>query len=260
MRPGTFGWFARHEARLAWRDWLSLMTAGRRRRARTVAVGVHRFRSLRPRSRLTDDWLRHDLRGPADTHVLVAITVVLRLGWSLMLSQAMESVTRAFYARGDLELILTSPAAASRLFAVRIAAMAVTVLAMALVLGAPFIDVLVLLGGARWLGGLCGRRGAGDGRGRGGGRGSPSRCSGRSARGAPAFVAQIVAAVIGAAFAITRSSPRSFCPGRCRMRAFPRSPGCVKAASGTRAFGGRRQSCSAIPLRWPLCSAPASWY
>ena len=36
------------------------------------------------------------------------------LSWSLMLSQAMESVTRAFYARADLDLILTSPAPAPR--------------------------------------------------------------------------------------------------------------------------------------------------
>ena len=32
-RPGTIGWFALHEARLAWRDWLWLMTGGHRRRA-----------------------------------------------------------------------------------------------------------------------------------------------------------------------------------------------------------------------------------
>ncbi len=70
----------------------------------------------------------------------------------MMLSQAMESVTRAFYARGDLDLILTSPATASRLFAVRIVAMAVTILCMALVLAAPFINVLVWRGGAHWLG------------------------------------------------------------------------------------------------------------
>ncbi len=43
IRPGTIGWFALHEARLAWRDWLSLMTAGHRRRARTVVVGFIAF-------------------------------------------------------------------------------------------------------------------------------------------------------------------------------------------------------------------------
>ena len=42
-RPGTIGWFALHEMRLAWRDWLSLMTAGHRRRVRTVVVGFIAF-------------------------------------------------------------------------------------------------------------------------------------------------------------------------------------------------------------------------
>jgi ABC-2 type transport system permease protein len=67
-----------------------------------------------------------------------------------MLSQAMESVTRAFYARGDLDLVLSSPAAARRLFAVRIGAMTLSVMGMSLVLAAPVIDVLAWRGGARW--------------------------------------------------------------------------------------------------------------
>src|SRR5439155_299015 len=71
---------------------------------------------------------------------------------SLMLSQALESVTRGFYARGDLDLILASPVSAWRLFAVRIMAMAAAVGLQALVLAAPFVNVLVWLGGAHWLG------------------------------------------------------------------------------------------------------------
>ena len=69
-----------------------------------------------------------------------------------MMSQAMESVTRAFYARSDLDLILSSPAAARKIFAVRIAAMALSVIVMAALLGAPIINVLIARGGARWLG------------------------------------------------------------------------------------------------------------
>ncbi len=69
-----------------------------------------------------------------------------------MLSQAMESVTRAFYARADLDLILSSPVSARRLFAVRIAAMALAIALMGTFLAAPFIDVLAALGGWRWLG------------------------------------------------------------------------------------------------------------
>ena len=51
-----------------------------------------------------------------------------------MLSQAIESVTRVFYARADLDLIMSSPAALANVFSVRIAAIALTVIAMALLL------------------------------------------------------------------------------------------------------------------------------
>ena len=47
----------------------------------------------------------------ADRGTLVVITGCALLAWSLMMSQAMELVTRAFYARSDLDLILSSPVA-----------------------------------------------------------------------------------------------------------------------------------------------------
>ena len=149
--PGSFGWFASHEARLAWRDWAWLMTRGKRRRGGAAGFGflgfflfAHGFAYL---------VLSHSMRlgGENDTHERVIITAMLALAFSAMLSQAMESVTRAFYARGDLELILTSPATTSRLFAVRIAAIAATNLSMFLLFAAPFINVQAWLGGMRWL-------------------------------------------------------------------------------------------------------------
>lgn len=122
---------------------------------RTVALGfivfvlfMHGFASLMLSP--------YDLRaGVADKRMLVALTGTLVLSWSLMLAQAMEVVTRAFYARGDFDLILSSPLAAWRFFAVRMGAMALTIMLMALALAAPFIDVAVWRGGARWLG-ACG--------------------------------------------------------------------------------------------------------
>lgn len=151
--PGSIGWFARHEARLAWRDWVSLMTGRSRWRARgltagflVVAIVLHGI------AYLTVAGSAH-LTGVADRPTLALVTGTLLIAWSLMLSQAMEAVTRAFYARGDLELILCSPAAVSRMFSVRIAATLVTILLMMLLLAAPFIHVLAWFGGARWLGG-----------------------------------------------------------------------------------------------------------
>ncbi len=81
----------------------------------------------------------------------MAVSGSLLLAFSLMLSQAMEQVTRAFYARSDLDLILSSPVAARGVFAVRIAALAISTTLLGLVLAAPFIDVLAYRGGARWL-------------------------------------------------------------------------------------------------------------
>ena len=152
MRPGGIAWLALHEARLSWRDWLYLITGGHSRRAVTsglvfivFVLFLHSVAYLMLRSSAT-------IAGAADTHTLVVITGSLAMSTSLMLSQALESVTRGFYARGDLDLILASPVSAWRLFAVRIMAMAVTVAAQALVLAAPFVNVLVWLGGAHWLG------------------------------------------------------------------------------------------------------------
>jgi ABC-2 type transport system permease protein len=151
-RTGTVFWFARHERRLAWREWLWFMSGRRRSGCRLlwglllIALFLHGFAYLVVH--------RHaDLSGPPDKRVLVVVTGLLVLYGSLMLSQAIEAVTRALYGRGDLDLVLSSPVAAWRLFAVRIAAIAVTVAATSLVLAAPFINILTWFGGWRWLAG-----------------------------------------------------------------------------------------------------------
>jgi ABC-2 type transport system permease protein len=148
--PGTALWFAQHETRLAWRDWIAMMTAGRRERLRRVAIAIVAFVIF---MHLIASWMvgRYANAIP-DTQTLVAITATVLLSWLLMVSQAMESMTRAFYSRADLDLILASPVAASRMFAVRIATIALTMALMALPLAAPFIDMLVVDGGLRWLG------------------------------------------------------------------------------------------------------------
>ena len=151
-RAGTLTWFAQHECRLAWRDWLSMMTAGRRRRRRTVAIAIAAFAIFMHFVAFAMIGRFADVAAVPDKLTLVVVTGSAFLSWSLMLSQALESVTRAFYARADLDLILSSPAAARRLFSVRIAAMAFSTVAMAMLLAAPFIDALIVRGGLRWLG------------------------------------------------------------------------------------------------------------
>jgi ABC-2 type transport system permease protein len=150
-QTATLSWFAQHEFRLAWRDWLAMMTAGKRGRGRVVAVVLVVFVALMHLFAYSMVGRAATMGVHPDKTALVTVTGSLLLSFSLMLSQAMESVTRAFYARSDLELILSSPVQARRVFAVRIAALAASAALLGLVLAAPVINVLAFCGGARWL-------------------------------------------------------------------------------------------------------------
>ena len=186
-------------SRLAWRDWLAMMTAGRPERLRRAVVGIAAFVIF---MHFVAYWTvgRYAAAAP-DKAALVTITASLLLSWLLMISQAMESTTRAFYSRSDLDLILASPAAAEKVFAVRIGTVALSMAMMAVPLAAPFIDVLIALGGWRWLGayGLIVAMGAA----------ATALAVGLTVALFRMFgakrtrlVAQVVAAVIGAAFVI----------------------------------------------------------
>jgi ABC-2 type transport system permease protein len=143
-------WFARHEIRLAWREWMAMMTAGRRLRKRSTAIWLIVFVAIMHLAAYAVIGRFADLQEPLDKPTLIVITACVFLAWALMLSQAIESVTRVFYARADLDLIMSSPVALANVFSVRIAAIALTVIMMALLLSTPFVNVLVLGGGARW--------------------------------------------------------------------------------------------------------------
>jgi ABC-2 type transport system permease protein len=150
IQPGTAVWFARHESRLAWRDFVAMMTAGKASRRRGVALGIAVFVLG---MHVVAWFVVEDVASAVvDKHFLIAVSATILLSWLLMVSQAMESITRAFYTRADLDLILASPVAAQRLFAVRIATIALAIAAMALPLAGPFINVLAIRGGPHWLG------------------------------------------------------------------------------------------------------------
>src|SRR3984885_10861289 len=149
-QAGSAVWFARHESRLAWRYFVSMMTAGRRTRARKIAIGFAVFVIVM--HAIAYSVVGGYATAPVDRQLLIGITASLLLSWLLMISQAMESMTRAFYARADLDLILASPVAAERFFAVRIGTVALSVAGMALPLAGRFINMLAWRGGAHWLG------------------------------------------------------------------------------------------------------------
>ena len=143
-------WFARHEIRLAWREWLA-MIAGRRGKRKRAIIALTVFVAIMHLPAYAVIGRFADLQAPLGKPELIVITATIFLAWALMLSQAIESVTRVFYARADLDLIMSSPANLANVFSVRIAAIGLSVIGMALLFSTPFIDVLVIGGGIRWL-------------------------------------------------------------------------------------------------------------
>ena len=150
--PGSLTWFAQHESRLVWRDTFSMLAVGGAGRKRQLYIGLAIFLCImhavawfvvRP---FAHEALEFELS------TLIGISVAILLAGSAILSQAMESVTRTFYTRSDLELILSSPAQVQRLFAVRVGAIVLSVGTMSLVFVGPFINVLVWQSGVQWLG------------------------------------------------------------------------------------------------------------
>ncbi len=230
--PATLAWLAGHELRLGWRDWVALMTAGRRSRARTVAIALIVFGAF---MHLFAYWIvagYADATVTAGTATLVGITGTLVLSWSLLLSQAMESVTRAFYARSDLDLILTSPVSARKVFAVRMGSIAAAAVMIAVLLAAPFINVLALRGGARWLAAY----------GVVAGMGAVATAAALALTIAlfrligakrTRLIAQIVAAVIGAAFVIGLQIVAIFSSGSISRFAALQSPWMLAQAPDT---------------------------
>lgn len=149
-QTGSLLWLARHEGNLAWRDMQYLMTAGGRWRLRSVLLVfglVMAFLHLVAYS-FVAPYAQVD--ASFGKPAFVAVTGSLVLSFFLMLSQALEQVTRLFYARGDLDLFKSSPIPLDRLFGLRVAAIAVSTTGMALIVAAPVLNVLIALGGIRW--------------------------------------------------------------------------------------------------------------
>ncbi len=149
--PASIAWFAHHEFRLAWRDALAMMTGGKRTRligwivGCTLVYGIMMliaWVSVRP-------WVEAGI--VIDKQTLVMVSGMGLLFWTVTMSQALESVTRAYYTRSDLDLVLSSPASSNRLFTVRAGAIVATTAALGALLISPLIWSLVLQDGPRWL-------------------------------------------------------------------------------------------------------------
>ena len=145
-------WFASHEARLIWRDFAAMLTGGKSRKLVVIGLIVGVF--VLGLHVLAATLIAPALAGgiTADKATLLTISGGLAMFFSLMFSQAIESVTRAYYARSDLDLILSSPASSHLLFKVRTSVLTLQTIGLSLLIASPMINVLIYMDGWRWLG------------------------------------------------------------------------------------------------------------
>ena len=151
LRPATLLWFARHEMRLSWRDIHAMLTAGHPTRLAALVIFLLfaiAFMHLIALG-IIYPWVENGWVATKEN--LLTISVFGLMFWSVMLSQALESVTRAYYSRDDLDLILSSPASSRRLFAVRAAGIALTTFLLSCAITSPLINCLAFLNSWHWL-------------------------------------------------------------------------------------------------------------
>jgi len=153
IKPGTLPWFATHELSLAWRDFMRMASAGRKGRERQILIFmILAFGGLHA---LAYGALQPVFNGAylSQKTMLVGISMSVILTLSLMTSQAMELVTRVFYSRSDLDLILSSPVDNRVLFTVRILSITIATSLLSIGLFGPAINVMAYHHGWQWLAG-----------------------------------------------------------------------------------------------------------
>jgi len=148
---GSLSWFARHEFNLSWRDFVRMMSAGKPGREKGViafiAIAVLIVHAIA--YAILVPAIENGLVVDKSFMAIVSGSIILTL--SLMMSQALELVTRVFYSRSDLDLILSSPTSAKKVFTIRIGAIATSTAMLSLLLFGSAINILAIFDNVAWL-------------------------------------------------------------------------------------------------------------
>ncbi len=145
-RPGSTLWLLGCEMRLSWRGLLG----GRRFRARAISfalVGVI-FLALGVPLALA---LGHT-ELPINPYTILGADIATLLIFTLMLSQTLAGATEALYTRGDLDLLFSAPISPRKVLTVRFASLAASAFSGFALLALPFLIPLAAFGHWRWLG------------------------------------------------------------------------------------------------------------
>lgn len=143
--PGSTIWLLGHELRLAWRGFFG----GKQRVRRIIALAI--VGGLFLLLAFPMAWALRGMQAPVNTLTILMADVAAVMVFSLMLSQTLAGATDALYTRGDLDLLFSSPLDPRKTLTVRFAAMATTAFGAFALLALPFLVPLAIFGHWRWL-------------------------------------------------------------------------------------------------------------
>ena len=143
--PGSTIWLLGHELRLAWRGFFGGKQRGRRIVALAIVGGLFLVLAF-PMA-----WALRGLNPPVNTLTILIADVAAAMIFSLMLSQTLAGAADVLYARGDLDLLFSSPLDPRKTLTVRFAALATTAFSAFALLALPFLVPLAIFGHWRWL-------------------------------------------------------------------------------------------------------------
>jgi ABC-2 type transport system permease protein len=143
--PGSTIWLLSHELRLAWRGFFGGKQRGRRVVALAIIGGLFLVLAF-PLA-----WAIRGLDPPVNTLTILVADVAALMIFSLMLSQTLAGAADVLYARGDLDLLFSSPLDPRKTLTVRFAALAATAFSAFALLALPFLVPLAIFGHWRWL-------------------------------------------------------------------------------------------------------------
>jgi ABC-2 type transport system permease protein len=144
-RPGSTLWLLGHEIRLSWRG----LIGGRRGRVRLIVLGVVGVMFAIAGVPIALAMRRINISvNPLGILIADAACLVI---FTLMVSQTLAGAADALYARGDLDLLFSSPLSPRKTLTVRFASLAATAFSAFALLATPLLIPLAIFGHWRWL-------------------------------------------------------------------------------------------------------------
>jgi ABC-2 type transport system permease protein len=151
IRAGSLLWLLGQELRLTWRGWFGRRANGKLRGLPQLVITIiFLLFVLMVGGVPLGWWLRHHQVDVTPLVGLIGLAALAGLS-TLMLSQTLLGAVNAFYERGDLDLLLSSPIAPMKVLAVRAVSMAMSAAAIFAIILAPLLLPIAALGHPAWL-------------------------------------------------------------------------------------------------------------